>query len=152
MSKKKSISREMTQKVFNLAADGLSAKEIAKQLNISLFEVDVRTNIFNEAPAKYVNENVIPGKLFNVLPQSLIAAFKEMHVTEREGEVLYLAAQGWKNKNIANFLEISRRTVEVHRFNGQPKIHARNISDVVRFVMSAAPSLIRASKLPEYDF
>ena len=98
-----------------------------------------------------MNENVKPGKLFDALPQSLIDAFKEAHVTPRQGEVLYLASRGWSNKGIANLLEISTRTAEVHRLNGQAKIGARNVADTLRFVVKAAPSLLTGSKSPECE-
>ena len=154
MFKKRSISKNthMTHSVFRLAADGKSEKAIARELGIFLFEVNARLNSFNEYyPTSSVNENVKPGKLFDELPQSLIDAFKKAHVTPRQGEVLYLAARGWSNKGIGNLLEISTRTAEVHRFNGQTKIGARNVADTLRFVMKAAPSLLTGSKCPECE-
>lgn len=142
----------MTKNVFSLAADGKSEKAIARELGVFLFEVKTRLNSFNEYyPTRSVNESVTPGKLFNALPESLINAFKEAHLTPREGEVLYLVARGWNNGNIANVLEISIRTAELHRFRGQIKIGARNAADTFRFVMNAAPSLLTGSKFPEYE-
>ncbi len=145
------MTQKITQQVFTLAADGKSPKRIARELNLSLFEVNARLDIFNEdSGMRSVNENVKPGRLFDALPPSLIDAFKKKDVTPREGEVLYLSTQAWSNKGIANLLEISTRTVETHRYRARLKIGARNIADTIRFVMRAAPSLIDGSKLPEW--
>jgi DNA-binding NarL/FixJ family response regulator len=146
------MTHTITQNVFSLAADGKNPKSIAEELNITPQEVSGRLNIFNTGSGmRSVNENVKPGKLFEKLPPSLIEAFQSKGVTARQGEVLYLVAQGWSNKNIANFLEISIRTEERHRFLGQCKIGVRNTAGTFNFVMKAAPSLIDASRHAEYE-
>ena len=47
-------------------------------------------------------------------------------LTPRETEVLGMVAQGLSNNQIAEALNISKRTVEVHRYNILGKLNARN--------------------------
>lgn len=50
-------------------------------------------------------------------------------ITKREHEVALLICQGLSNKHIARELEISHRTVEVHRSRLMHKLGARNVAD-----------------------
>jgi two-component system response regulator NreC len=54
-------------------------------------------------------------------------------VTEREKEVLRLTAIGHSNKEIAAELEISVKTVEVHKTNAMRKLGLHGRTDVVRY-------------------
>lgn len=51
---------------------------------------------------------------------------KGRRLTPRETEVLGMVAEGMSNVQIAQTLQISRRTVEVHRYNILSKLNARN--------------------------
>lgn len=53
-------------------------------------------------------------------------------LTERELEVLELIVLGMSNKEIANKLFVSKRTVDNHRTNCMRKIRANNTADIVR--------------------
>jgi DNA-binding NarL/FixJ family response regulator len=54
-------------------------------------------------------------------------------VTNRERDVLRLTAVGHSNKEIAAHLNISVRTVEVHKTNGMRKLLLTGRADVVRY-------------------
>lgn len=56
-------------------------------------------------------------------------------LTEREREVLQLAAEGNSNPQIADRLSISPRTVETHRANLMQKLDLRNQTDIVRYAI-----------------
>jgi DNA-binding NarL/FixJ family response regulator len=56
-------------------------------------------------------------------------------ITEREQEVLRLTALGHANKEIAAGLNISVKTVEVHKTNAMRKLNLRGRSDVVRYAV-----------------
>ncbi len=56
-------------------------------------------------------------------------------LTEREREVLHLAAEGQTSAQIGARLNISPRTVEVHRANLMRKLGLRGQSDLVRFAV-----------------
>jgi RNA polymerase sigma factor (sigma-70 family) len=65
---------------------------------------------------------------------------KLSRLTAREREVLEKAAQGLHAKEIATALGISSRTVEVHKTRIMEKLGVRNVAELVRFAIAAAPS------------
>lgn len=56
-------------------------------------------------------------------------------LTDREREVLHLAAKGLASPEIANLLTISPRTVEMHRANMMHKLELRNQLDMFRYAV-----------------
>lgn len=58
-------------------------------------------------------------------------------LTPREHEVMNLLVAGKPNKSIASILDISTRTVELHRAKVMDKLEARSLSDVVRISLQA---------------
>ncbi len=58
-------------------------------------------------------------------------------LSPREAQVLAGLGQGMSNKDIAVALEISPRTVEIHRGNMMTKLNAKAISDAVRIAIYA---------------
>ena len=65
------------------------------------------------------------------------AKAKVDRLTGRETDVLRLMVQGYANKNIAMDLDISPRTVEIHRGNMMRKLQASSTSDAVRIALYA---------------
>ena len=63
-------------------------------------------------------------------------------LSPRETHVLALMTRGYSNKAIARQLEISPRTVEVHRANMLAKINARSSADAVRVGVYAGLDLL----------
>lgn len=53
-------------------------------------------------------------------------------LTPRQKEILRLVAQGLTNREIAEQLAISVRTVEVHRFNLMRRLKVRNVAQLLR--------------------
>lgn len=58
-------------------------------------------------------------------------------LSERERQVLSAVVAGLPNKSIAYDLDISPRTVEVHRANVMAKMKARNLPQLVRMAIAA---------------
>jgi DNA-binding NarL/FixJ family response regulator len=56
-------------------------------------------------------------------------------LSKREKEVLRLVAWGFLNKEIADHLQISIKTVESHRTNGMSKLGMTNRVDIVRYAL-----------------
>ena len=52
---------------------------------------------------------------------------EELLITKREKEILTLLLSGKGNKEIAEALDISKRTAEVHRFNLMKKLKVKNL-------------------------
>ncbi len=71
------------------------------------------------------------------------ARHKLAALTPREREVLDMVVAGRLNKIIADSLEISIKTVEVHRARVMEKLEARSVADLVQQVMVA-----QGGKLP----
>lgn len=53
-------------------------------------------------------------------------------LTPRQRDILRLVSIGHTNREIANMLHISVRTVEVHRFNLMRRLNVRNVAQLLR--------------------
>ena len=53
-------------------------------------------------------------------------------LTPRQRDILRLVSVGHTNREIANMLQISVRTVEVHRFNLMRRLNVRNVAQLLR--------------------
>ena len=60
----------------------------------------------------------------------------EPHLTDRERQVLRLVVEGKSNKEIGLILEISPKTVSVHRTNIMSKLDVQNTVELIRFAAS----------------
>ena len=69
--------------------------------------------------------------------QAVSARARLATLTARESEVLELLVAGSSNKMIARELEISPRTVEIHRANMMTKLEAHHAADAVRLRLEA---------------
>ncbi len=67
--------------------------------------------------------------------QNAVACLKKL--TQREREVMSLAVQGRSNKEIAACLDISHRTVEIHKSNIMRKTNSINLLDLVRITQES---------------
>ena len=56
-------------------------------------------------------------------------------LTARERQVLQLLAQGRSNKEVAGFLNISKKTAEVHRTNIMRKLEVHSVAELVRYAI-----------------
>ena len=56
-------------------------------------------------------------------------------LTPREKQVMELVVQGKANKVIAGDLEVSQRTVEIHRARVMEKMQVRSVAQLVRMVL-----------------
>ena len=70
--------------------------------------------------------------------QAVQARARLATLTPRESEVLDLLVAGSSNKTIARELQISPRTVEIHRANMMAKLDAHHTADAVRLRLEAA--------------
>ncbi|MFP4208262.1 MAG: response regulator transcription factor [Wenzhouxiangella sp.] len=96
---------------------------------------------------KPFDAEILLEKLANALEidragQAELAAIADVEVrlaklTPREREVMEGMLEGKLNKLIAADLDISVRTVEIHRAKALEKLEARNGSDLVRMVLSS---------------
>jgi two-component system response regulator NreC len=80
-----------------------------------------------------VSEKVIEGYLEG--RKTLRSSTPWDTLTQREREVLKLIAEGYKNKEIADYLYISVKTVEKHRANLMRKLDLHNTPSLTAFAM-----------------
>lgn len=66
----------------------------------------------------------------NSISETKQIAENEMVITKREKEILTLLLSGKGNKEIAEALDISKRTAEVHRFNLMKKLKVKNLIEL----------------------
>jgi DNA-binding NarL/FixJ family response regulator len=56
-------------------------------------------------------------------------------LTDREREVLQLIAEGYSNREIADKLNLSVKTVGVHRTNIMEKLEIHSVTDLVKYAL-----------------
>ncbi|MFM9825660.1 response regulator [Flavobacterium sp.] len=66
----------------------------------------------------------------NAIFESKKVIDEELLITKREKEILTLLLAGKGNKEIADTLDISKRTAEVHRFNLMKKLKVKNLMEL----------------------
>jgi len=74
-------------------------------------------------------EGYLEGRMLSSLPS------KAEILTQRERQILKLIAEGHKNKEIADFLCISIKTVEKHRANLMKKLNLHNASAITAYAL-----------------
>ena len=81
--------------------------------------------------------NVLANRLLNARPEKSMASSAEdpYHLTRKEKEILRLVIDGKQNKQIADSLGKSVRTIETHRFNIMKKLGVNNAIDMVNKVV-----------------
>jgi DNA-binding NarL/FixJ family response regulator len=102
----------------------------------------------NESELRMAIEHVLAGKryLSPGISEKVIEGYLEGRktlkakttwdsLTQREREILKLIAEGYKNKEVADFLCISLKTVEKHRANLMKKLDLHNASALTAFAI-----------------
>jgi two-component system, NarL family, response regulator NreC len=80
-----------------------------------------------------ISEKVIEGYLEG--RKSVKSSTSWDTLTQREREILKMIAEGYRNKDIADYLCISAKTVEKHRANLMKKLDLHNASSLTAFAM-----------------
>jgi DNA-binding NarL/FixJ family response regulator len=80
-----------------------------------------------------ISEKVIEGYLEGRKTLKTRTSWETL--TQREREILKLIAEGYKNKEIADFLCISPKTVEKHRANLMEKLSLHNVQALTTFAI-----------------
>jgi two-component system nitrate/nitrite response regulator NarL len=121
-------SEEYVLKSIKAGADGYllkgsSKEEFLKALHTvanggKYFSGDISSILINQ-----LTNTTIPKETKQTLSE-------EMVITKREKEILKLLLSGKGNKEIAEALEISKRTAEVHRFNLMKKLQVKNLMEL----------------------
>lgn len=76
--------------------------------------------------------SILIGQLGNTIStmETKKTSEEELLITKREKEILTLLLSGKGNREIAEALDISKRTAEVHRFNLMKKLKVKNLIEL----------------------
>lgn len=80
-----------------------------------------------------LSDNIISAFLLGPRPKEGKTHLDSL--TKRELEVLTLVAEGHSNRNVANQLSLSIKTVEKHRSNLMKKLDLHNVSSLISFAI-----------------
>jgi DNA-binding NarL/FixJ family response regulator len=111
-------------------ADGYVLKD-ATQAELMMAVKNVLSGKHYISPG--ISEKVIEGYLDGRKTLKTRTSWETL--TQREREILKLIAEGYKNKEIADFLCISPKTVEKHRANLMEKLSLHNVQALTSFAI-----------------
>lgn len=115
---------------FEAGTDGYCIKDASRQeLMTALDSVLEGKTYISPGIADQVVEGYLTGQV------RLKQESRWDTVTQREREVLKLLAEGYTNKDIADFLNISAKTVEKHRANLIGKLDIHNVAQLTTFAI-----------------
>jgi DNA-binding NarL/FixJ family response regulator len=122
-------SKEYLYHAISAGAEGYVLKEDA--------DTDLFSAIERIRQGKTYISPILPEELTDDLVQVCRGKHKvpSDHLTPREREVIKLVAEGKTNKEIAQLLFVSVRTVEKHRANIMKKAELKTTSELVRYAI-----------------
>ncbi|MFB9054338.1 response regulator [Formosa undariae] len=125
-------SEEYVLNAINAGADGYLLKGSSKEEFIKALQMIASGGKYftGDISSIIVNSMINKGgaKQTEVLEKPE-ATFK---LTKREKQILALVLDGKSNKEIAEDLEVSKRTAEVHRFNLMKKLDVKNLIELTK--------------------
>ncbi|MDR0262402.1 MAG: response regulator transcription factor [Sphingobacterium sp.] len=121
--------RSQVTRAFTYGAKGYLVKNVGyNELLHALNYVQSGGHYLCEELTSYLlNESCYPTSVYHNTN-----AIIEFGISQRELEILELIGEGFKNKEIAERLFISKRTVEVHRQNLIGKMGVKNSAELIK--------------------
>jgi len=86
----------------------------------------------------YLSPAISKSIVSNWLSESIAGGGKKGRdglLTNREREVLKLLAEGYSNKEVANLLHVSVKTIETHRYRIMEKLELKNFAALVKYAI-----------------
>lgn len=120
---------DFVQRAFQNGAAAYLLKENALEELLKAIEVVVEGGIYISSK---VSSIVVSGFLHNMNSPGKVSAEP---VSSREREILQLLAEGHSNKDIADILHLSLKTIETHRSNLMRKLDLHSITDLVLYAV-----------------
>ena len=113
---------------FEAKADGYAIKDSSREeLRVAILSVLEGKKYISPGVADNVLEGYLDGR------KTLKSKSALDTVTEREKEILKLLGEGYQNKEIADLVHISVKTVEKHRANIMAKLDLHNAAALTAF-------------------
>ncbi len=115
---------------FQSGADGYCLKDASKDELLIAIE-----SVLNGKT--YISPGISEGVMVGYLEgkKTLKTSTTWDNITQREKDVLKLIGEGYRNKEIADFLNISVKTVEKHRANIMKKTDLHNVSALTAYAI-----------------
>jgi len=128
----KEISKEYVSTGIKSGVDGYLPKDVTKETVIEAIRtVHTGNKFFNDAIMKLVFEDFYSHEKLKPTTKKL-----PNDLTNREYEVLCWAASGKTNKEVAEGLFISVKTVETHKTKILEKLGLKNTSELVKYAIA----------------
>ncbi|MCF7561000.1 response regulator transcription factor [Sabulilitoribacter multivorans] len=123
-------SEEYVVQAIQAGADGYLLKGASKDEFLkALHKVASGGKYFTGDISAIIMNNFVNGKVSKKATSSE-AVDDPFNLTKREKQILTLVLQLKNNKDISEELEISKRTVEVHRFNLMKKLEVKSLMEL----------------------
>jgi two-component system response regulator NreC len=120
---------EYILQILQAGASGYVIKQAAPAELLSAIHAVYRGDSFL-SPS--ISKTIIDEYLKHSAPNAPVEHEK---LTDREREVLQLIAEGYSNREIADKLQVSIKTVGVHRTNLMEKLEIHNVTDLVKYAL-----------------
>lgn len=117
------------REVIHAGASGYILKQAAETEMMAAIRIVQKGEI-------YVHSSMIRALIVQESPDSKSDITLEEALTPREKEILSFIVQGFTNKEIAETLGISKRTVDGHRANLTSKLNISRRVDLIRYARS----------------
>ena len=121
-------SEEYVLKSIKAGADGYLLKGSSKEEFLKALHTVAAGRKYFSGDISSILISQLTNSSTSLEPKQSLA--DEMMITKREKEILTLLLSGKGNKEIAEALDISKRTAEVHRFNLMKKLKVKNLMEL----------------------
>jgi DNA-binding NarL/FixJ family response regulator len=126
------VSREYVSAAIKAGVDGYLPKDVDQETLLdAIRKVNKGDRFFNDAIMKLVFEDFYSNQKLKKTDKISLPN----HLTKREYEVLGHVASGKTNKEVADNLFISVKTVETHKTNILEKLGLRNTAELVKYAI-----------------
>ncbi|MDG1728336.1 MAG: response regulator transcription factor [Algibacter sp.] len=124
-------SEEYVVKAIQAGADGYLLKGASKEEFLkAVHKVASGGKYFTGDVSAIIMNNFVNGNTNTIAAQKETPKENPFKLTKREKQILNLVLQLKNNKDIADELQISKRTAEVHRFNLMKKLEVKNLMEL----------------------
>ncbi|WP_278036144.1 response regulator transcription factor [Flavobacterium nitratireducens] len=121
-------SEEYVLKSIKAGADGYLLKGSSKEEFMKALHAVANGGKYFTGDISSILINQLTNSSTSLDPKPALT--EDLTITKREKEILTLLLSGKGNKEIAEALEISKRTAEVHRFNLMKKLKVKNLMEL----------------------
>jgi DNA-binding NarL/FixJ family response regulator len=101
-----------------------------------------KEEMFNAITEVYNGNKYVCDEIKTIISDQLLDDNQDVpsvnSLTEREMQIIHHIREGHSSKEIATHLDISLKTVEVHRHNILKKLKLKNSASLVNFINSSA--------------